>query len=403
MAGGRRALVLGGGIGGLATAIALRATGWQVSVVERADAPGEIGSGLALWANALAALEVLQVADDVRAIGAVTLSGGIRTAQGRWLLRERDVDPREQQSMAALLMVHRGQLYERLRAALPADTIRAGLTATYVEPRADADSAGVTVVDAAGRSRRLSADLVVAADGLRSRMRQALWPDTPAPTYAGFTAWRGVTDEPVDLSEDVHTWGDGEVFTFQRLVDGRVYWWATANLAEGTTFDDDHAEALRRFGSWPAPIADLIKATPPSAALRHDIYRLARPLKPFNQGRVALLGDAAHAMTPDLGQGACLALEDAVTLAAELSGDDGRTVEERLAAYDAARRPRTESLAKLSEQLGRPTRMTNAAGIAARNLLVRVMPAKLAMTSFSKPTRWTPPPIDGPQTDWPVG
>lgn len=85
---GRSALVVGGGIGGLATAIALRRIGWRVTVVERSTTPGEVGSGLALWANALAALEVLQVADDVRAIGSVTISGGIRTPQNRWLMRE---------------------------------------------------------------------------------------------------------------------------------------------------------------------------------------------------------------------------------------------------------------------------------------------------------------------------
>lgn len=386
-------MVVGGGIGGLAAAIGLRQIGWQVHVVERSATLGEIGSGLALWANALAALDVLRVADDVRAIGSVSLSGGIRTAHGRWLMRERSVDPREQQSMAALLMVHRAQLYERLRAMLPTDAVQPGVTATDVDPEADPDVASVTVVDADGRSRRLRANLVVAADGLRSRMRAALWPDAPAPAYAGFTAWRGVTEQPVDLTEDVHTWGDGEVFTYQRLLDGRVYWWATANLAEGTTFDSDHAEALRRYGSWPAPITDLIEATPPPAVLRHDIYRLPRPLPRFHRGRVALLGDAAHAMTPDLGQGACLALEDAVTLTAELSRPGADTIEERLSAYDAARRPRTERLSKLSERLGRPTRMTNAAGIAVRNALVRVMPSRLAMASFSEPTRWSPPPI----------
>lgn len=391
----RSAVVVGGGIGGLATAIALRGIGWRVTVVERSTTPGEVGSGLALWANALAALEVLQVADDVRAIGSVTISGGIRTPKDRWLMREQQVDPREQRSMAALLMVHRGELYEHLRAALPADTVEAGVTATDVDPRAD--SVSVTVLDAEGRSRQMHAELVVGADGLRSRMRQALWPQAPAPVYAGFTAWRGVTDDAVDLTEDVQTWGAGEVFTFQRLVDGRAYWWATANLAEGTEFDDDHAEALRRFGSWPHPITDVIEATSPSAVLRHDTYRLPRPLPPFHRGRVALLGDAAHAMTPDLGQGACLALEDAVTLMAELSRQGDDTIEERLAAYDAARRPRTERLSGMSERLGRPTRVSHPVAIALRNTLIRLMPVRLAMASFSRPTRWTPPPIHGRQ------
>jgi 2-polyprenyl-6-methoxyphenol hydroxylase-like FAD-dependent oxidoreductase len=196
----------------------------------------------------------------------------------------------------------------------------------------------------------------------------------------------------VVLAEWSQTWGNGQSVGLTQLVDGRVYWFATAAIAEGTQFNDDRGEAIRRFGHWHTPIGDIIDATDSGAVLRHDIYALPRPLPRFHHGQVALLGDAAHAMTPHLGQGACLALEDAVTLAAELA-DQPRDIRASLISYDAKRRPRAQQLSKLSDHDGSPIDITNPVATTLRNMLIRSIPRRVAIAHVARPATWTAPPI----------
>ncbi len=382
-----RAVVVGAGIGGLAAAVGLRRAGWDVTVLERAAQLGEVGAGLSLWSNALSALEWLELAGPLRAHGTTTDGGGLRTSTGGWLLRSPALQPGEVPPVS-LLMVHRADLHRELLAGLPAGVVRTGSTVTGLDAGSAAAPARVTYTDGAGQ-RHLDAEVVVGADGLRSPVRQLLWPDAPPPAYTGLTAWRGVTDERFALAEGSQTWGRGESVGLVTLVDGRVYWYATAQLPEGTDVADDRAEALRRFGGWHEPIADVIAATRPEAVLRHDLYALPRPLPRSCRGRVALLGDAAHAMTPHLGQGACMALEDAVVLAAELSA--GTDVGAALQRYDGQRRPRTEKMSAQSDRAGRPVEVSGAVPAALRNGLVRLVPRRLALAGMAGPTRWSPP------------
>jgi 2-polyprenyl-6-methoxyphenol hydroxylase-like FAD-dependent oxidoreductase len=366
-----RAIVVGGGIGGLAAAVALRRAGWDVTVLERAAEPGEIGAGISLWPNALAALSVLGVWPGIRSAAAMPV-GGARRPDGRWLTRPDRPPPLE------LLLVHRGALWAQLRDALPDGVLVAGTSVEAV--RADG-----TVVSGRGEE---PANLVVAADGLRSAARRSLWPGHHGEQYAGFTAWRGVTAETFPLAGAAETWGRGGEFGATIMVDGRVYWFATANLPEGENCPDEHAEVLRRFAGWHQPIADIVRATPPHAVLRHDIYSLATPLPPFTRGRVALLGDAAHAMTPNLGQGACQALEDAVTLAAVLRA---HPVDVALRRYDAVRRPRTEKLVRMSRRAAALLQADSHVLATVRDLSARLVPPRLAARGLARTLRWTPP------------
>ncbi|MFF7167399.1 FAD-dependent monooxygenase [Streptomyces sp. NPDC008086] len=378
----RAATIVGGGISGLAAAIALHRRGWRVEVLERAPAFTEIGAGISLWPNALRALETLGLAGTVRALGAVEATGGVRDRQGRWLSRTDNAELTRRFGHP-LVVLHRADLLRALTDALPADSLRPDSEVSAIH-----DEAGGVIVEHRGGESR--ADLVIGADGLRSVVRSALWPTAAGPRYAGYTAWRMVTDPLADPpAEGAATWGRGERFGYTALPGGRMYCFATASLPPGAaSAPSEHAELLRRFGSWPDPIPALLAAVRPDRVLRHDLYDLP-PLPSFAHGRVALLGDAAHAMTPNLGQGACQALEDAVTLAHCF--DDTPDITAALASYDLQRRPRTRAVARRSARLGTVGQLSWPPAVLLRDTAARLTPTRATLRSMTPILGWTPP------------
>jgi len=349
----RRVGVIGAGIGGLVTAIGLHRAGWDVTVFERAAAPTDAGSGLSLWGNAFTALDSIGLGDAVRALGAGApgLPAGQRDRHGRWLA----VIPPE--ATRELRVVHRADLHRVLTGALPPGTVRYG-------HQVDADPTGF--------------DLVVAADGIRSRTR-ASWPGDPGVRYSGYASWRGVTTVPVRLDGAGESLGRGERFGLAPLADGRVYWFGVASMPAGTTYPDEFAEVRRRFQDWHAPIADVLAAT--ATTFRTDIYDLAGPLPTFRRGRTVLLGDAAHAMTPDLGQGACQAMEDAATLTRLLGAGP---IDAALDAYDRLRRARAQPIAARARQVGRLMQSRSPL----RDLALRLLPSGLAARQLTSLQAW---------------
>ena len=203
----------------------------------------------------------------------------------------------------------------------------------------------------------------------------------------GYVAWRAVVDAPwVSRRQTAETWGRGQRFGVVPLGDGRVYWFAATGPAV-------EAATLRRaFAGWHEPVGALLEATPPDVVLRHPIAFLP-PLPRFAGERWALVGDAAHAMTPDLGQGGCQALEDAVELGAAVAAH--RVAADALAAYDAARRPRAQAVAARSRRLGR---FAQAGGPLAtlRDAAVHLTPARLAERELDRLLTWTPPLLPDP-------
>jgi 2-polyprenyl-6-methoxyphenol hydroxylase-like FAD-dependent oxidoreductase len=377
----RTAVIVGGGLGGLATAIALTGRGWQVRLLERAPAFTEVGAGISLWANAMRALDAIGVGDRVRALGQEEISGGLRYRTGRWLSRPDGAELTRR--YGPVLILHRADLLHALCDAVPAGVLEPATTVDSVAQTA----AGVTV---GSGGVAYEADLVVAADGLRSTVRGLVWPDAPGPRYAGYTAWRAVVPRPHGFSSAGETWGDGTRFGFAPMPGNRAYWYATANASEGAfARDGELAELHRRFGTWPEPIPSLLAAVSSAVpVLRNDIYELSDQDR-FVGGRVALLGDAAHAMTPNLGQGACQALEDAATLAAVL--DQQPSIVEALARYDALRRPRTQAIVRQSRQMGAMGQWRSRPAVVARNLLLPLIPPSLAIRSLAPVLDWFPP------------
>ncbi|WP_255946937.1 FAD-dependent monooxygenase [Streptomyces odontomachi] len=378
------AVVVGGGIGGLATAIGLRLIGWEVTVLERAPVLADVGAGISLHANGIRALDVLGVGEAVRAVARPQYTGGTRTPDGSWLARM-DGAALERALGTPIVGVPRADLHRLLRAALPVGCLAIGTDV----PSVDCSDPGRARVP--GRAGALDADLVVAADGVDSRLRTQLFPGHPGPVHSGSTVLRAITAHPVPLPTDFElTWGRGTEFGHIAFADGRAEWHAVLNAPAGTRHADPLAAVRRRFGGWHDPIPALLDATRPEAVLHHDIHELATPLPAFAVGRIALVGDAAHAMTPNLGQGACQALEDAVTLAAALATE--RTVERALARYDAQRRPRSQSVARAARQAGRMgQRLTHPMAVSLRNAALRLAPSRATARTILRHADWAPP------------
>ncbi|MFC6089427.1 FAD-dependent monooxygenase [Saccharothrix lopnurensis] len=317
----RSAAVIGGGVGGLAAAIGLRRAGWHVVVHERAAALPEVGTGLGIWPAALGALDRLGVGDAARRAGRRQPGGVVRRPDGTILGRL---------GADGVRLITRPALLRVLADALPADVIRFG---------SDADPGSCS-----------GHDLVVGADGVHSRVRAALF-DARVLT-CGAVGLRGTVDVPVEVGGE--TWGRGVKFGLTPQADGRTNWYAMTP----PTGD------LSVFRDWHDPIPRVVAEA--RDVLRHDLLRLS-PLPSYVSGRVALLGDAAHAMTPDLGQGACQAIIDGRVLAECLTGP---SVEAGLREYDRRRRRATQRLAFLSSRLNDLARVRRFTG--ARDLGLRL-------------------------------
>jgi 2-polyprenyl-6-methoxyphenol hydroxylase-like FAD-dependent oxidoreductase len=366
----QRALISGGGIGGLCAAIGLRQLGIDVTVYERTTAMTQSGAGLIMWPNAIRALRKLGLADQIINAGARIEYGALRTATGA-ILACTQPSELERRFGEPTIAIHRATLHRILHAALPDGVVHFGVSCDGFAQ----DAGQVTVRLAADHTDQ--ADLFVAADGIHSTIRQQLCPHATL-RYAGYTAWRGVVAASDDTALGVtsESWGQGKRFGIVCVDVRRVYWFATANTPPGQTrpASEHKALLLQQFGAWHHPIRRLIEATPAEHILHNDIYDM-KPFTPWSRGRVGLLGDAAHPTTPNMGQGACMAIESAVTLARSLA--QAPDVTAALHRYEAERHPRTARVTSQSWQIGRVGQLENRLACALRNAVIRLTPARI--------------------------
>ncbi|MGU3499771.1 FAD-dependent monooxygenase [Mycobacterium sp. C31M] len=338
--------VIGAGIAGLATAVALRGAGHEVGIIEQRD-DTSTGAGISIWPNALAALDALGVGDQVRAAGGRVSAGAIRWRDGRWLRR-----PAPDRIVRALgeplVVIHRRTLTDILAAALPAGTVTRGIGATAVQ--VSPVTARVTLSDGSVTT----ADAVVGADGVDSMVARHLNGDLPR-RYAGYTAWRGIADHALDPALAGETMGPGlevgHVPLLGERSDAHTYWFATQRAAPGASSPAGELVHLQRtFGAWPDPIPALLASTPPDAVLRNDIYDRA-PANCWARDRAVIVGDAAHPMRPHLGQGGCQGVEDAAILATLTAG--GADLSAAFQRFAAFRGKRVRALVAESRAIGR--------------------------------------------------
>jgi 2-polyprenyl-6-methoxyphenol hydroxylase-like FAD-dependent oxidoreductase len=372
-----RAIITGGGIGGLCAAIGLHQTGIETVVYEQADKVSAVGAGLTLWANAIKALRKLGLADPVIDAGSKIERAEIRTASGRTLSRTRTGEL-EQLFGEPTIAIHRADLHDILQSALPACAVRLG------EKCAGFEETDERVIARFAGGHSDQADLLVGADGIQSVIREQLFPEIKL-RYAGYTAWRGVvaTKDESALGLTSESWGRASRFGILRIDKERVYWFATANTPAGIRESaiERKGHLLQLFKGWHHPVELLLESTPADDILNNDIYDLP-PMKKWGKGRVILLGDAAHPTTPNLGQGACMAIESSVVLARNIS--QGSNSADSLNRYELERMPRTRWITEQSWRIGRMGQLENPIACALRDFMTRVTPPKLVRKTLEK-------------------
>ncbi len=358
--------MIGAGIGGLAAGIALRRVGVDVDVYERASIASEVGAGISLWANAIHALNVLGLSKTIETGSTPYEAAGLRSWDGRILSALPAADLQRTFGIVCIIM-HRAELHTALLQKLGTERVHFGARCTGFLQN------GSEVWAEFDDGVRARGDLLIGADGLHSVIRAAIHGPSP-PVYAGYTAWRAVVTFDTRQVKASESWGYGARFGQVPMSGNRVYWFATQNVNEGERLPREKSRLHELFRGWHEPIEALIDHTDDSAILRNDIYD--RPaLGRWGAGCVTLLGDAAHPMTPNLGQGACQALEDAVVLAQCIQVQPD--IASALRSYEFQRIPRVNALVKQSRRVGRIGQMESRFAVGIRNALLRCVSPRL--------------------------
>lgn len=368
-----RVIIVGGGTAGLATAIALRRAGIPFTLIERAPELREVGSGIHLWTNAVYAVERLGLSDELDAVGLPIERMVFRSWRGATLVDIPIAELATQAGIKPPMLVRRPDLLELLADELRDEPLDLGASVVGV----DQDAGGVTVKLDDGRE--VSGALIVAADGARSTVRAAIAPGTET-EYRGYQHLRA-------LGPPMHTglprgassffFGRGDRFGIDSGPEW-TYWFAAIVAPEGTD-DPAHGrkqDLLERFRGFASPVVEAIEATPEEAIGRSDIYDLD-PLEHWVDGRVVLIGDAAHAFTPYRGRGAAESLEDAVVLGECLSTvdslADGDALARALREFETRRRPSAVSIQKGARKIGELASWRNPAVCSFRDLLMKTI------------------------------
>ena len=355
-------IIVGGGIGGMAAALALRQAGLRFSLYERAPAFTEVGAGMSLWPNATRVLKKLGVLDELAAVGEPVTRFNLLRPVG--------------QMISTICMggfatpafcLHRADLHRCLRGPLPANCIAGDQRLISFTQ----DAGGVTAKFAGGLE--VAADGLIGADGINSIVRTQLH-GIASPVYRGYNIWRGIASdsEGIVRGHISETWGAGQRFGIMPLGGGRICWYATRNgpPSQPDAPEGRKQEVLQLFKDWHQPIPALIEATEQSMIMKNDAQD-RQSLGSWGHGRVTLLGDAAHPITPNVGQGACMAIEDAACLVKCLLA--APSVVAGFCAYEEMRKRRTAFIARQARRIGAIGQWENRWMVSGRNFVTRLV------------------------------
>jgi 2-polyprenyl-6-methoxyphenol hydroxylase-like FAD-dependent oxidoreductase len=366
-----RLVVIGGGLGGLTTALAFASLNWDVSIHEAAPELRPVGKGIWVPCNAMQVFAALGLAERISSAGCPLRSIELQTTAGT------PISSMKSEQLVAryghtVVSIHRAKLVEILASALKPGVLHLGSQFTHFVQKQNQVHAYFE------NGSEVTADLLVGADGIHSRVREQMFPGVPL-RYSGQTCFRGISEIALP-GHLAHTckeiWGGKNRFGFSPVSPSQVYWFAPQLSPPGV---DELPDARRRllldaYRTFPSPVPDILAATRIEDTIRTDLYDFA-PIARWSENNVALLGDAAHAMTPNLGQGGAQAVEDAHALARQFQ--QTASIAEALKNYERIRIPKASSIVKASRTLGQIAHWRNPLAQWARDAAIRWTPQSI--------------------------
>ncbi|WP_418128959.1 FAD-dependent monooxygenase [Staphylococcus sp. HKU1] len=353
--------IVGAGIGGLTAAALLIEQGHEVKVFEKNNKVSEVGAGIGIGGNVINKLNNHDLAKGLKNIGQIIDTLQVRDEKGKILsavkLKDKTVN----------LTMLRQDLIETIQSYVPSSNI-------YLNHRINKlENSPLKVTLHFEEQQSEAFDLCIGADGIHSIARETLYPESKA-EYQGYTVFRGLVEEAhlEDNNVAKEYWTSKGRVGIVPLLNNQVYWFISVNAkADDKTlkgFGKPHLQA--RFNHFPNEVRQILDKQSETDILLHDIYDI-KPLKSFVDQRVVLLGDAAHATTPNMGQGAGQAMEDAVVLANCLATYN---FEEALQRYDNLRVKHTKKVITKSRSIGKIAQLQNRLIVAIRNKFIQLMP-----------------------------
>ena len=345
-------IIIGGGIGGLTLAAAMHQLGQPITVYEAAPEIREVGAGILLGTNAMLVLQAMGLEQEVKRAGKILVEGRI-TDPSYNCLQKMPLDTMQERYGIPSVIIHRGKLQHILLQSIPDHYVKTGHQAISILE-------GERPLVKFANDATISADYLIAADGIKSLIRGAIFPDH-RPRYSGQTCWRGIVNYRLpDAFKRVATeiWGRSGRFGFVEIANHKVYWYAVKKAPEG---EKDSLEFLMNeltetFQDFDKPVQDIIHSTQLNHIIRNDLYDL-RPTPTWYRNNICFLGDAIHATTPNLGQGGAQAIEDGLALARCIN--NSTTISEAFETYQSLRFPKANFVIRQSRLFGQIAHLEN--------------------------------------------
>jgi 2-polyprenyl-6-methoxyphenol hydroxylase-like FAD-dependent oxidoreductase len=378
--------IIGGGIGGLTTAIALQQKGFSVKIYEAAPEIREVGAGLWIAANAINVFERLGIADDIKKAGNQLETSMIADHLGIPITK---VDFKKIISSYGngTTTIHRAKLQAILMNQVGKSNIEIGKRLKKIENTVDAgnpDSFGKGPVSIHFEDgTRSESDILIGSDGIHSIVREQIFGTIPL-RFSNQTCWRGIAKMRLaDTKNAAELWGTkgGLRSSYAQINDEEVYWYITKKEKEGTKIPTSEVKnyLINLASEFQSEIKKVLQNTDNEAIIQGDLSDLT-PLSNWHKGNIVLVGDAAHASTPNLGQGACQAIEDAYVLAECLAKTP--SVFEAFSAYEKLRMKKANFVVKTSMQIATLNNIGGAIGYRFRNSLMRMIPSSVGEKQF---------------------
>ncbi len=354
--------IIGAGIGGLTTALTLKQKGLSVNIFESSAEIKPVGAGIIIANNAMQVFKKLGIQDKIEKAGNKISFMKITDTQLN-TISVVELTEYEKKYGVHNIAIHRGELQKILANEVGYDNINLSKRLSKIEKT---DLFKLTFEDNSTIERKL----VIGADGIKSIVRSQLFEESTL-RNANQKCWRGICE--IDLPEKYHNelneaWGKGKRFGFVKISDQKVYWYALINSKNTKS---DEVNLTEMFSEFHSDIVKIISATRNDQIIGSDIIDL-KPIYKWQGENVCLIGDAAHATTPNLGQGACQAIEDAYVLGKLL--DTGIAIENTFKEYENLRRKKAHAIVNTSWTVGKIAHIENRFGIFLRNIIMKNLP-----------------------------